>query len=56
MGKETPAKTLSKFYEFSLFMTASSSEYVIPRLYQNICFVVLVLLVVPHMEETFQTS
>lgn len=52
MGEETPAKTLSKFYEFSLFMTASSSEYVIPRLYQNICFVVLVLLVVPHVEES----
>lgn len=32
-------------------MTVSSSAYVIPRLYQNICFAVLVLLVVPTWME-----
>lgn len=46
-----PVTILSKYYEFSLFMTVLSSEYVIPRLYQNICFAVLVLLVVATQKE-----
>lgn len=32
-------------------MTVSSSEYVIPRLYQNICFAVLILLAVPKWKQ-----
>lgn len=50
---EPPVKILSKYYEFSSFMTVLSLDYVIPGLYQIICFGSVGC---PYMEGTFQTS